>query len=131
MKGRSAWAVIAGALLIIVVTTAIDAVLHVLGVYPPLSDAIDNRQALLATSYRVVLGIAGGWLTARLAPRRPMKHAIVLGCIGAALGLLGLIVTWKKGLGPRWYAIAHVVLAIPETWAGARIHESRRRAGAG
>jgi hypothetical protein len=129
MKKKSIWAVVAGVLFIIGVTTVVDIVLHVVGVYPPMDQPIDNSLAVLATCYRVVIGVAGAWLTARLAPDRPMKHAMILGYVGVFLGLVGLVATWNEELGPRWYPIALVVLAIPQCWAGARIYEewSRRR----
>lgn len=122
---KSVWAVAAGALFIIGVTTVVDVVLHVAGAYPPLGQPINDAQALLGTSYRIAIGIAGAWLTAKLAPHRPMKHALILGGIGAALGLVGLIVTWNKDLGPRWYPVAHFVLALPETWVGGWIYTRR------
>jgi hypothetical protein len=86
----------------------------------PLSDPL----ALLATAYRVVISIAGAWLTARLAPARPMKHAMILGYVGLVLGLVGLAATWGKGFGPHWYPIALVLLAIPQCWAGGRLYEA-------
>jgi hypothetical protein len=52
-----------------------------------------------------------------------MKHAMILGYVGVILGLIGLAVTWNAGLGPRWYPIALVVLAIPQCWAGGKLYE--------
>ena len=131
MRMKSAWAVAAGALFIVGLTTIVDVVLHLAGDYPPMNEPIDNAQAVLGTSYRIVIGIAGAWLTARLAPSRPMRHAMILGCIGAGLGLIGLVITWNTELGPRWYGVAHVVLALPETWIGGRIYETRQARIAG
>ena len=40
----------------------------------------------------------------------------------------GRVFVWRYPEGPGsfwWYAIAHVVPAIPEVWAGAKIHELR------
>jgi peptidoglycan/LPS O-acetylase OafA/YrhL len=111
-------------LFVIVVTSLIDFVLHSAGVYPPMNQSLDDRQSWIALSYRIVLGIAGGWLTARLAPRNAMKHALILGAIGTVLGLIGVVVTWDKGLGPHWYPISLAVLAIPQSWAGAKIEEN-------
>ena len=54
-----------------------------------------------------------------------MKHAMILGYMGVVLGLVGVVATWNKGLGPRWYPIALVVLAIPQCWAGAKIYEAQ------
>jgi len=76
----------------------------------------------------VFITVGAAWLTARLAPVKPMKHAMVLGVIGTLLGLAGVAATWNLDLGPRWYPVSLAVLAIPECWAGAKIHE--RRAGA-
>jgi len=127
---KSIWAVFAGVLFIIVVTTLVDIVLHATGVFPPMDQPIGDALALLATSYRIVISVGGAWLTARLAPDKPMKHAMILGYAGLALGLVGLVATWNMGLGPRWYPIALAVLAIPQCWAGGKIYEmqSGRRA---
>jgi hypothetical protein len=126
MNRKSIWAVVAGILFIVIVTTLVDIVLHVTGVFPPMAQPIDNRLALLATAYRVVISIAGAWLTARLAPARPMTHAMALGYVGVVLGLVGVIATWNLALAPRWYPIALAVLAIPQCWVGGRIYESRQ-----
>jgi hypothetical protein len=125
MNRKSIWAVVAGVLFIIVVTTLVDIALHIAGVFPPMKQPLDDALALLATSYRVVIGVAGAWLTARLAPDKPMKHALILGAVGVVLGLAGVVTTWNLGLGPRWYPIALVVLALPQCWLGGRIFEAR------
>jgi hypothetical protein len=44
----------------------------------------DASLNLLALAYRVVFGIASGYLVARLAPHSPKKHAVVLGWIARA-----------------------------------------------
>jgi len=125
---KSVLAVLAGAVFILAATFAVDSLLRAAGVLPPMDRPVDQLQAVLGTSYRVVLGVAGAWLTARLAPRTPMRHALTLGGIGTVLGLAALLATWNKDLGPRWYGIAHVVLALPEAWLGARLHLRRRDA---
>lgn len=119
---RSIGAVAAGIVFVVVVTSIVDIAMYAAAVFTR-GAPLDGTDALIATIYRVVIGVLGGWLTARLAPARPMKHALILGVIGTVLGFLGLVVTWGKGLGPVWYPVAHVVLAIPEVWAGAKIHE--------
>jgi hypothetical protein len=123
MTRRSVWAVVAGVLFIIVVTTLVDIVLHKVHVFPPMDQPIGDRLGLLATSYRIVISVAGAWLTAKLAPAKPMKHALILGLVGVVLGLAGLAATWNLGLGPHWYPIALVVLALPQCWLGGRIYE--------
>jgi len=110
-------------LFIVVVTTLVDIALHAAGIFPPMNQPINDALALLATSYRLVISVGGAWLTARLAPDKPMKHAMILGYVGVVLGLVGVAATWNLGLGPRWYPISLAVLAIPQCWAGGRIYE--------
>jgi hypothetical protein len=116
---RSVWAVLAGVLLVIVLSTAIDQVLHVLKVYPPWGETMfDPRLNLLALSYRVVVTILGAYLTARLAPQAPMRHVWIYGAVGLVLGTLGAIATIPKHWGPTWYPVMIVVSALPCAWAG-------------
>jgi hypothetical protein len=124
---RSVWAVAAGVLAIVAVTTVVDIVLHLVEVFPPLDQPIDDRLAMLATAYRVLISVGGAWLTARLAPDRTMRHALILGYVGIVLGTIGLVATWNLGLGPRWYPIALVVLAVPQCWAGGKLFERSHR----
>jgi hypothetical protein len=124
MNKRSIWAVVAGVLFIIAVTTLVDIVLHAIRVFPPMDQPINDDLALLATSYRIVISIAGAWLTARLAPDKPMNHALILGLVGTVLGLVGVVATWNRGLGPRWYPILLAVLAIPQCWVGGKLYET-------
>ena len=123
MNKKSILSVIAGVLFVIVVTTLVYIALHLAGVYPPMGQPMSNSLALLATSYRIVISIAGAWLTARLAPDKPMKHAMILGYAGTFLGLVGVAMSWNKGLGPNWYPVALAALAIPQCWAGGRLYE--------
>jgi hypothetical protein len=123
MNRKSLWAVLAGVLAIIIVTTLVDLALHAAGVFPPTDQPLSDGLAALATLYRIVISIGGAWLTARLAPSKPMKHVMILGIVGLVLGLVGVVATWNLGLGPRWYPIALAVLAIPQCWAGGKIYE--------
>ena len=123
---QSIWAVFAGILFVIVVTTFVDIVLHAAGVFPPLGEPIDDRLSLIATSYRIVIGIAAGYLTAKLAPSGRMKHAIILGIIGTVLGTMGVIASWGSKLGPAWYPIALAVLALPQSWIGVKLYQMRK-----
>src|SRR5262245_64129381 len=48
----------------------------------PVGQPISDSLFLLATLYRSLYGIAGSYVAARLAPDRPMHHALVVGAIG-------------------------------------------------
>jgi hypothetical protein len=41
-KWKSVWAVLAGFIVIVVTSTAVDAVLHVTGVFPPVGEAMSD-----------------------------------------------------------------------------------------
>ncbi len=125
--GKSVWAVVAGVLFIVIVTTLVDVVLHVAKVYP--SEKLTDALALLASSYRLIIGIAGAWLTAKRAPANPLKHAMILGYVGVGLGLIGLVATWNLDLGPHWYPISLPLLAVPQCWLGGWLYVRRLPAG--
>lgn len=121
LEFRRIVAVFAGLIAIVILSTAVDIVLHVAGFYPPWGKPMDNVHALVATAYRVVLSIFGCYLTARLAPDHPMRHALALGILGVMISLAGTIATWNADLGPRWYAAGLVVVSLPCAWAGGRL----------
>lgn len=118
---RSVIAVIAGLIFIFAVTTIIDVILHATGFYGPWTQAITESQAVVAFAYRVVISIAGCYLTARLAPQKPMQHALILGAIGVVLSTIGAAATWNRGLGPHWYPLALVVISLPCAWIGGKL----------
>lgn len=128
---QSIGAVVAGAAAGIVVTLVTDAVLHKAGVFPPTGQPAGDGPLALATLYRTIYGIGGAYLTARLAPSRPLLHVMILGVLGLIASLAGAIATWNKMeiYGPHWYALALVVLALPQSWFGGWIRE--RQTGAG
>ena len=123
---RSVGAVLAGLLVVIIITTATDALLHATGIFPPWGKPMSDALFVLAFAYRVVYGIVGGYITARLAPDKPVKHAIVLGAIGFVLSLAGAAATWNRGpeFGPKWYPLALIVIAIPTAWLGGKLKQS-------
>jgi hypothetical protein len=128
MTLRSFGALLAGLVFTVIVSTVTDGVLHSVGFYPPQHQPINDLQSAVATFYRFVISAAGAWLTARIAPSHPLRHAMILGYIGTVLGFLGVVLTWNAGLGPRWYPVALAVLAVPQCWLGGWIYESRNAA---
>jgi hypothetical protein len=120
---KSIGAILAGIAVGAVPAIGTDLVLHAAGVFPPLGQPMSGPFFLLATAYRTVYSIAGGYVTARLAPDRPMGHALALGTLGLLVCILGAVLTWHKGpeFGPHWYPIALIALALPQTWLGAKL----------
>ncbi len=116
---RSVLAVLAGVVFVVAASTGTDVALEN-SVLPQMNSPSAPPGVLaLALAYRTVFGVAGGWIAARLAPSRPMTHAIVLGVIGTLAALAGVVVAW--GYGQHWYPIALVVLALPQSWLGGRL----------
>jgi hypothetical protein len=122
---RSIGAIVAGLLVIFVLSLGTDVVLHATGVFPPWFQPMAGPLFVLALAYRCVYAVLGCYITARLAPNRPMKHAIILGVIGVFLSLIGLISTWNAGpeFGPKWYPLALVVSSLPCAWVGGKLGE--------
>ena len=112
---RRVGAVVAGLVVVGVLDLGIDFLLHATGIYPPWFQPMSTSLWLLAIAYRTVDGITGSYIAARLAPDRPVTHALVLGLIGIVLSLAGLVGTWNKGpeFGPKWYPLTLVVIALP------------------
>ncbi|HUQ03687.1 MAG TPA: hypothetical protein VM261_14415 [Kofleriaceae bacterium] len=116
---RSILSVLAGLVTIFAASSAVDAVLHATGFYPPVGDDMSDGKFVVAFAYRLVIGIAGCWLTARLAPARPMKHALVLGGIGVVLATLGAAAMWSHG--HHWYPVGLIASSLPSAWLGASL----------
>jgi hypothetical protein len=127
--GRSIWAVLAGLLTIAIMDNAIDLVMHTTGIYPPVGLAMADPLFLLAIAYRAIDGILGCYIAAALAPRNPMRHALILGGLGVVLCSLGVVATWSGGpeLGPAWYPISLVIITPFVAWIGGRLGERQRR----
>jgi hypothetical protein len=67
--------VLTGILSGITLTIGTDLVLHAIGLFPPLGQPMGSALLLVATAYRTVYGVVSSYITARLAPDRPMQHA--------------------------------------------------------
>jgi hypothetical protein len=132
--GRSIAALLAGMFSGILLTVGTDIVLHAIGVFPPWGQSMVGFDGplLLATVYRMVYGVAASYIIARLAPDRPMQHALVGGVVGLVVSIVGAAVTWNKGpaFGPHWYPLALIVLAMPQAWAGGKLRVIQLRARA-
>jgi hypothetical protein len=125
--GRSTLAVIAGFVAIFVLSIGTDQVFHSLGVYPPWGEPMREPSLnLLALSYRLVYDTFGCYLTARLAPRNPMRHALTLGAIGFVLSSLGAVGGIMQDVGPAWFPILLALSSVPSGWLGGALASRNR-----
>ena len=127
---KSIAAMVAGFVVVVVLSLGTDVVLHAAGVFPPWDQRMSDALFLLATVYRTIYCIAGSYIAARLAPNRPMAHALVLGVMGFIISTAGAVATWNRGpaFGPHWYPLALIVLAMPQAWVGGKLYEIQARA---
>ena len=125
---RSIGTVLAGVLAVFILSLGTDVVLHATGIYPPWFQPMAGALFLLALAYRIVYGVAGGYIAARFAPDRTIAHALVLGGVGLILSIAGAVGTWNQGpeFGPRWYPLALAATALPCAWAGGKLRLVRR-----
>lgn len=121
--GRSLLALFAGFVVVVALSIVTDFTLHKVGLYPAQGQPMSSGLLLLATIYRTVYGVAGSYVTARLAPHHPMGHALLGGAIGLILSVIGAVTTWNRPdtFGAHWYPIALIVLALPQSWLGGKI----------
>lgn len=121
---KSIGAVLTGFIFIVITHTGTDAILENAGVLPKGNLFVGTGLILLVLGYRTVFSFIGCYLTARLAPRHAMKHALILGAIGLVLSLIGAIVA--ADLGPAWYGWTLAATALPIAWLGGKWYERRK-----
>jgi len=127
--GRSIGAILAGATVVIVLSVVTDVAMQAAGLLPALGEPPSDRMLLLATAYRTLYGVIAGYVVARLAPSRPMRHALIGGALGLIVSTIGAAATWNRGLGPHWYPLALIALAMPQAWAGGRLRVAQQERG--
>ena len=122
--GKSIWAVVAGLIVVVGLALVGDIVSQKTGLYPMDGTVATNGAFAIFLAYRLLFTVLGGYVTARLAPQNPIKHAVILGAIGTAGALAGVIAMTVKNMpGPVWYPWALVITAIPCTWLGAKLYK--------
>jgi hypothetical protein len=130
--GRSIAAVVAGFVTIAVLSMGADVLLRqaMPGAFAPGTGRVDDpRILLLMIAYVGLFAVFGCWLTARLAPSRPMRHALILGALGLVLNVGGSIAMWDTA--PAWYHVVSMLLVMPYAWLGGRIRERQLAQGEG
>lgn len=124
---KSIGAVVAGFLTVAVLSTVTDAVLEGAGIFPSVQYQTENGSPvwLLVTAliYRSIYAVLGGYVTAALAPGKPMKHVKVLAVLGTIGGTAGVFAGWQYG--NQWYPIALAVTAFPLVWWGGKLRTKK------
>ena len=122
---KSIGAILVGVIAIVVLSVITDMILEKSGIFPPPEQGLFVPWMLmLALIYRCIYAVAGGYITATLAPNKPMLHAIILGVIGIVASAFGAIAAWN--LSAHWYPIALVITALPCTWLGGKLKTKKQ-----
>lgn len=123
---RSTGAICAGLVTVAGLSTATDVLLHATGVFPEYGHAMSSGLFVLASAYRSAFAVLGGYVCARIAARKPVTHALVLGTLGLLASLAGLAATIGRGpeFGPLWYPVLLALTAVPCSWLGAAAFKS-------
>lgn len=129
--GRSIVAVVVGFVLIAVLAFGTDAVIRATmpGSFAPNGATTDMGILLASIAYVGLFAVIGCYVAARLAPRRPMAHALVLGLLGLVFNVAGSIAMWDTA--PAWYHVTQIALVMPWAWLGGWLRERELRRGAG
>jgi hypothetical protein len=123
---RSIGAVAVGFLFIAVLSFGSDILLRVTfpdDVNVPVR-IVSSRVLLLSLISAAVYATVGCYLTARLAPARPMWHALVLGALVLIFTVINADVLWI--LAAMWYKLASLVIVLPCAWVGGWLAERSR-----
>jgi hypothetical protein len=75
--------------------------------------------------YRFTFNVIGCYLTAKLAPYKPMTHVIIIGIIGTVLSILGSVAMWDKVV--PFYNIAIILISLPSAWLGGQLFLKRNK----
>lgn len=119
--GKSIAALVAGFVVNVVLSLGTDVAFHAMGMLPALGQPMNDLQSAMACAYRTLYSVISSYVVARLAPYAPMGHALVGAGIGMLLATAGAIATWNQALGPQWYPLSLIVLALPTGWLGGKI----------
>jgi hypothetical protein len=120
---RSLVAVASGFVIIALLSFGTDLALR--AAMPQLYEADGSTTSVtalvLSIGYVGLYATLGCYLAARLAPRQPMTHALVLGGLGLLFNIVGTVSTWA--MAPVWYHVVSLALVMLWAWIGGRMRE--------
>jgi hypothetical protein len=117
--GRSILAFVAAIAATFILSYATDAILVATDLMESGSLPDSVAVVMLIIAYRTAYNVLGAFIVAKLAPKRPMAHAMVLAVLGI-LGSLGAMAAVSES-GQYYYPIILALLVLPSTWLGAKL----------
>lgn len=127
---KSVLAVVAGVVALTVTSFAIEAavnpiLMRVLSLPDQAALARNSGVMAFTFAYSLVCVAFGGYVCARLAPTRPLRHAVAMGLVQVGMTLLAM--QSMPELAPRAQWIISAILAFPAAVAGGFCHHKRAR----
>lgn len=98
--GRSIGALLIGTFAGAILSFGTDELLHIAGIFPALGQPMNDALLLIATAHRTVYNVVGSYIVARLAPNRPMQHAVASGVVSLVVGIATTLATWNADSRP-------------------------------
>jgi hypothetical protein len=125
---RSVGAILAGFALGAILSIGADFLMDKIGI---MSMDKFNQTPLyiicIVVLYRFLFNVIGCYLTAKLAPNKPMKHVVIIGIIGTVLSILGSFAMWNKAI--PFYNIAIILISLPSAWLGGQLFLKKQSNG--
>jgi len=113
---KSIGAITAGFVLVVIISVLTDLLLIKTGLMKQPFDLNAAWFIIFVIFYRCLFAASGAYITAKLAPGKPMLHAMMGGAIGFVLSIIGAVAMWDQP--PHWYAISLIITALPSAWLG-------------
>lgn len=127
---RSIVSVAAGFFTVMVLGAAADVVLT--QALPNAFDAQGHARAestlFIKLAYETLFALLAGYITARIAIRKPFTHVLVMAAIVLAGRALIAVASWD--VVPLWFNLGVLVLIVPAALLGAKLSELRGRTSA-
>lgn len=122
--GRSILAIVVGFVLTGALNMGTSAVLSRVApemVPPPGTPNTSTAALLVICAYVALFGILGCYVTARLAPSRPLLHALIMGGIALAMSIPVTISVWNDA--PAWFNVYNLLAVMPYAYIGGTLRE--------
>ncbi len=124
---RSIIAVIAGSVIWMVTALGMDGVL--MSLMPAWFGANGNVESvplmLFMMSYSLLFSVLGGFVTASIARRKEIQHALALGGLQLAMGIIATVQFYDTA--PLWYHVMFLMLLVPANIFGGQLRTMQKR----
>lgn len=119
-------AVAAGIVITMVLSISTHEILHLIGLFPAPTEPMFNTKLLLITLiYHSLYAIVGAYFTAKIAEKKAIKAAFLLGSKEAIMWLIGTLLLWHHTLG--WFNITKAIMGIPLALIGGKIYKMHKK----